>query len=81
MGRPLAVVLAATCDRDKLVADVEELAREHHLSYRTAWKYVRDMSSTPEWMVIIAEEEIQKSIDEVRKFWAFLDDDVCASQK
>lgn len=59
-------------DRKKLVADVKELAILNNLSMRDCWEYIYKRKSTPEWMRIIAEQEIIKEIDNINSFLEFL---------
>jgi len=63
MGRPLDVVLAMVCDRKKLVADVEDIARDNNLHRMSAWELLTEQPDVSGWMLIVAEEEMQKLSD------------------
>lgn len=74
MSNPFAFLTSMMCDRVKLVDTVERTAKDWLLSTRDAWQYIRDHANTPEWMQIIAREEIQKTKDNVAAFMRTLED-------
>lgn len=72
MANPLDVILSLTCDRVRLVADVEKIAKSNLLDSRTCWEYLRDKKDIPGWLKIVANEEIQKSKNNVNSFVTML---------